>query len=261
VLTRALQVHIVHFDKQQKITQMRLYWDQGSLLKQIDVIGSRARNWPIRDGKDQGRLIAASEATVAQPESAASSRRSTTSRGPDDVTIAERPTSSRSSVSNAMNDPHASLSLFQPHDPAQDADSPVSRPIAPRAQSAKPPPREYSELFVGEEPGTPSPENVAASPQKKERIPNKSGGGKNFRPNRLFDETEEEQTAPTPLSVKTSSVKYNHFEFGDGEDESTPKVRDTSRPIKSKHASQWGEYGAWLIVTWLLTVCQTLRTL
>ena len=40
---------MVHFDKSGKITQIRQYWDQGSLLKQIDVIGARSRNWPIRD--------------------------------------------------------------------------------------------------------------------------------------------------------------------------------------------------------------------
>ncbi|KAF2109483.1 hypothetical protein BDV96DRAFT_502527 [Lophiotrema nucula] len=231
-------VHIVHFDKDQKISQIRLYWDQGSLLKQIDVIGARARNWPIRDGKEQSRLISTSSAAVAQPESAASSRRSTASRGPDDVTITERPASSRSSHSNAMNDPHASLSLFHAREVNQESELP-SRPIAPRAQSAKPPPREYSELFVGENPGTPSPgNNGISSPQKKDRIPTKSGGGKNFKASRLFEE--EEDAVPTPLSVKTNSSKYNHFEFGDGlDDDATPKVRDTVRNNKSKHMSQW----------------------
>ncbi|KAF2187006.1 hypothetical protein K469DRAFT_705554 [Zopfia rhizophila CBS 207.26] len=232
-------VHIVQFDKDQSISQIRLYWDQGSLLKQIDVIGARARNWPIRDGRDQARLIATSSASVTQPPSGPSSRRSTTSRGPDEVIIAERPISSRSSASNAMGDPHASLSLFQPREINQE--SAYDRPIAPRAQSAKPPPRDYSELFAGEEePPSPSPAEKTPSPQK-QRILVKSGGGKNFKPNRLFEETEEEKAAATPLSVKTNSKKYNHFEFGDNDDEqATPKVRETARPTtKSKHMSQW----------------------
>lgn len=171
-----------------------------------------------------------------------------------------------------MNDPHATLSLFQPRDANRDAA--VSQPIAPRAQSAKPPPREYSELFVGEDPASPSPANAYSSPQKrgipaksgagknfkpnrlfegdeeeiatpagppspqKRGIPAKSGAGKNFKPNRLFEETEEEKAAPTPMSVKTNAKKYDHFEFGNGEDEATPKVRETARP-KSKHMSQW----------------------
>lgn len=216
---------MVHFDKDQKISQIRLYWDQGSLLKQIDVIGARARNWPIRDAREQARLITTSYSTVAQPVApAASSRRSTASRGQD-------PTS------NAMNDPHASLSLFQPRDLNQDESTPP-RPIAPRVQSAKPPPRDYSELFVGDEATSSSEINDASSPSK-QRIPVKAGGGKNYKPSRLFDE--EEDPVATPLSVKTNSKKYNHFEFGEGEDaDATPKVRDTSRPVtKSKHMSQW----------------------
>ncbi|WEW58417.1 hypothetical protein PRK78_003885 [Emydomyces testavorans] len=50
-------IHMVHFDNERKISQIRLHWDQGSLLKQIEVINSRHWNWPIRDGPEQTRLI------------------------------------------------------------------------------------------------------------------------------------------------------------------------------------------------------------
>ncbi|KAF7959854.1 hypothetical protein EAE96_001459 [Botrytis aclada] len=53
-------IHIVSFDGNGKIQQIRQNWDQGSLLKLIDVIGKTGRNWPIRDGKDQIKLIASS---------------------------------------------------------------------------------------------------------------------------------------------------------------------------------------------------------
>ena len=218
---------MVHFDTAGKIAQMRQYWDQGSLLKQIDVIGSRSRNWPIRDGKDQSRLIASSSATVAQTEPTSSSRPSTgASRGADDDSIASR---SRASTNNATKDPHASLSLFQPRDTNQE-ESQNSQPVAPRAQSAKPPPREYSELFVGENAASPSP-----SPHK---IPVKAGGGKNYKANRLFEDDEDFSAARAPMSVKTNAKKYDHFDFGDGED--TPKVRETARAAtRSKHESHW----------------------
>lgn len=215
---------MVHFDHAGKITQIRLYWDQGALLKQIDVIGARSRNWPIRDSKEQARLIS-SAAAAAQPDSEPSSRRSTTSRGPDDVSIASR---SRGSTNNAMNDPHASLSLFE-NRKVSDNDSYASQPIAARVQSAKPPPREYSELFVGEGSGSPSP-----SPQK---IPTKSGGGKNYKASRLFEEDDEEEAKVPGSTIKTNPKKYEHFAFGDGED--TPKVRDTARPIKTKGQATW----------------------
>ena len=217
----------MHFDSAGKIIQIRQYWDQGSLLKQIDVIGSRSRNWPIRDGKDQSRLISTSSKAGSQSDSAPSTRPST-SRGADEVSIASRSRGSTRST-NATNDPHASLSLFQPRNTEQD-ESQDSRPIAPRAQSAKPPPREYSELFVGDDAGSPSP-----SPQK---FPVKGGGGQNYKPSRLFDNTEDNEPAPTPTGVKTNAKKYNHFEFGDGED--TPTARDTARPsTRGKNGPNW----------------------
>lgn len=66
----------------------------------------------------------------------------------------------------------------------------------------------------------------------------KSGGGKNFQRSRLFDE--EDEPVATPFSVKTNAKKYNHFEFGENEDEATPKAQETSRPkSKAQHTSQW----------------------
>lgn len=209
-----------------------MYWDQGALLKQIDVIGARARNWPIRDGKDQTRLIATSFATVVQPEPAPASRPSTGARGQDEVSIAERPiTSSRRNTNNAMNDPHATLNLFQPREVNLEETS-QPRPQGARMQSAKPPPRDMSELFVGEDSATPTAAN-GSSPQKR-------GGGKNYKANRLFDETEEDMAGATPMSsVKTNAKKYSHFEFGDGEDAPTPKASESQTSKKTKHASQW----------------------
>lgn len=216
---------MVHFDQAGKITQIRLYWDQGALLKQIDVIGARSRNWPIRDSKEQARLIASSSAAAAQPDSAPSTRPSTASRGADEVSISSR---SRGSTNNAMNDPHASLSLFQPRNVEED-DSHSSQPIAPRAQSAKPPPREYSELFVGENAGSPSP-----SPQ---RIPVKAGSGKNYKANRLFEDVEEEAAVVKGPGVKTNPKKYEHFDFAEGGEEATPKARNPA--TKTKGQAKW----------------------
>ena len=226
----AAQVHIVHFDSADKITQIRQYWDQGSLLKQIDVIGARSRNWPIREGPEQAKLIKSS-AQFTQPDSAPSSRPSTASRGADEVSVR-----SRGSTNNAMNDPHASLSLFERRQIEEEEVS-SAHPTAPRVLSAKPPPREYSELFVGENAGSPSPQN--------QRIPVKGGTNKKTQVNRLFDETEEDKiAATTPLKgTKTNPKKYSHFEFGDGGDEETPRGRDASRKEgprgNSKSQANW----------------------
>ncbi|EMD94298.1 hypothetical protein COCC4DRAFT_163263 [Bipolaris maydis ATCC 48331] len=221
-------VHVVHFDHAGKITQIRQYWDQGSLLKQIDVIGARSRNWPIRDASEQIRLIS-NNASASQPESAASSRPTTAaSRGADEVSISSR---SQRSTSNAMNDPHASLSLFAPRE-TEEEPTYTGQPGAPRAQSAKPPPREYSELFATAEGGSPTPS---------QKIPAKSGAGKNYKPNRLFEEDDDESVTSAPSSVKTNSKKYDHFQFGDGEE--TPKAPEALRPrqnqLRTKNSAHW----------------------
>ena len=167
------QVHIVHFDTSQKIQQVRLYWDQGSLLKSVDVIGARARNWPIRDGKDQVRLVASSAAAATQGDGF--SRPSTMSSGSEasrdskDVVITNKP---RSQSKNVTRDPHASLSLFAPHDDLEESSQSVA-PRAPKSQSAKPPPRDYHDLFVGNDSdASPQPPRLsAASPTKENGAP------------------------------------------------------------------------------------------
>lgn len=36
---------------------MRVYWDQSTVLKQLEVFGQRGRGWPITDGQTQLSLI------------------------------------------------------------------------------------------------------------------------------------------------------------------------------------------------------------
>ena len=218
-------MHIVHFDSSQKIQQIRLYWDQGSLLKLVDVIGSRAKNWPIRDGKDQARLIASSAAGI--PRGLASSGPTT-----QDPSMSRTTGKSRSESENVTRDPHASLSLFGPREEGDEASdtmapraSAIAKPAprdyhdlfvgnesdaspqtkardkspkkdnggicAPKAQSANPPPRDYHDLFVGEDLNvSPGAKGRTAFPKKEITTPAhmapKGGAGKNYQPSRLF---------------------------------------------------------------------------
>lgn len=231
------------------------------------MIGARARNWPIRDGKDQARLIASSAA------------HSQTNEPISDTRIGSRDQNARvtnqpvASSKNVTGDPHASLSLFAPrdtnnlpsHQPAavatrisakppprdyQDlfasnesdglsADARVSSPQKEnrglKAQSAKPPPRDYSDLFVGNESENTVPGNHFT--------PNTKGGaGKNFQPSRLFDTDNSQPGTPgTPVDpsdkfIKPHPSRYNHFELGAGNE--TDKGAVLPRP-KTKHQSQW----------------------
>ncbi len=203
------QVHIVHFDHERKIDQIRLYWDQGSLLKQMEVIGARAKNWPIRDGKDQARLIATSASSTSS------------STGPSGSADTTRPQSNRS----AVGDPHASLSLFQPRN-ADEESSVQPASVAPRA-SAKPPPREYNELFAADD----ASKRPASESRGNNGVAVKDGAGKNFQRFRLFDENDEPAEEKSPERLKTYTNKYNHFEFGDGED--APATERIISPLKT----------------------------
>ncbi|KAL8768706.1 MAG: hypothetical protein Q9209_005124 [Squamulea sp. 1 TL-2023] len=271
-------IHIVQFDINRKIQQLRLFWDQGSVLKQIEVIGSRGKNWPIRDGKDHVKLITSSAAAA----SSAGSLRPTMSNGsrdPNEVVITTKPTEPRKNVTR---DPHASLSLFAGRDEDyeasqkptvaaprgsarppprnynelfadndEDPSKTQQKPTSPKKgarpgskdQSARPPPRDYHDLFVGDEnDASPSSKGRPASPQKENASLAKAGAGKNFQPNRLFEDTSEQSAIPgaqSPEKVrKPHPTKFNHFDFSD---EPAPKKAEQPLPArpKTKHQSKW----------------------
>lgn len=241
------------------------------------MIGSRARNWPIRDGKDQARLIASSSAVGSQTNGLHDQNEKSTTNKP----IAP----SR----HVTGDPHASLSLFVPQvtnrdtshhpaavaprvsakppprdyqelfagnewdsSPAENAggSSPQKDNKALKAQSARPPPRDYHDLFVGNESdASPAAKSKQVSPQKENRpitpgsMVSKGGAGKNYQPSRLFETGNSQGGTPgTPVEsdkfIKPHPKKYNHFELGEGnEDAGTGRGMATRQ--KTKHQSQW----------------------
>lgn len=269
-------MHIVRFDSNHRISQIRLYWDQGSLLKLVDVIGARARNWPIRDGKDQARLIASCAAGTIQSNGSVPPN---SNKAPQESTAPGKP---RSQSTNVTRDPHATLELFAPRREEENAPAPAV--VAPRG-SAKPPPRDLQDLFGGNDPDTsprtkasavspqrnsvgmrlpkaqtanpaprdyhdlfvsngsgplPAPTENRSSPSKSIMSPgaiaSKGGAGKNFKPSRLFETDEDPGTPKSPerSSYKPHPQKYDHFEFGKGEDAEPAQPRP-----KTKHQNQW----------------------
>ncbi|KAF2769457.1 hypothetical protein EJ03DRAFT_92270 [Teratosphaeria nubilosa] len=197
-------IHIVSFDSEGKIKQIRLHWDQGSLLKQVEAIGRTGRNWPIRDGKQQ--IDAISKGLKAAGQDSVEGASSLPLRGPQEVVIDRH---KRHESVSATRDPHASLSLFAPRDPNEEAASrSYNGPkYAPR-ETAKPPSRDLADI-VGED--RPDQNHTRST------SPTKGGAGKNFNPNRLFDDNDE-NAAPLPAQKKTYKDKYEHFDFGEGED-------------------------------------------
>ncbi|KAL8821488.1 MAG: hypothetical protein Q9223_000454 [Gallowayella weberi] len=271
-------IHVVQFDHHQKIQQLRLFWDQGSVLKQVEVVGSRGKNWPIRDGKDHVKLIASSAAAASSTVTSRPTM-SNGSQDPNEVVITSKPTEARK---NATRDPHASLSLFSGRDDEYEASQkptiaaprgsarptprdynelfgdndpepsrPAQRPTSPKKgarpgskdQTAKPAPRDYHDLFVGDEnDASPSSKARATSPQKENAPITKAGSGKNFQPNRLFGDTSEQSATPGAQSPdklrKPHPTKFNHFDF---DDEPPPKKAEQPLPNRpqTKHQNQW----------------------
>jgi hypothetical protein len=225
----------VSFDANGKILQIRQSWDQGSLLKLIDVIGKTGRNWPIRDGKDQIKLITSSVKSAGKtPVDSAPNADEAVSR-------------SRGNSNNVTRDPHASLSLFAPRE--KNIQDSLPAVVAPRA-SARPAPRDLSELFVGNDsdnsPASPSKTSRERSESPSKVVAPKFGAGKNFAPSRLFDNDENSPIRPTlkgnsaDHSYRPNPTKYQHFDFADGTDPQDAPRPTPLKDVKSKHGSQWG---------------------
>ncbi|CAJ2513347.1 Uu.00g014660.m01.CDS01 [Anthostomella pinea] len=230
-------MHLVYFDGHGKILQIRRSWDQGALLKQLDIIGKTGRNWPIRDSTEQIRMI---QNCVKTSDGARPAQGTTHA-----TDMATRP---RDNSTNIMRDPHASLSLFAPRD---DADQSIAAVISPRG-GTRPRQRDFAEI-LGDEPVEAPVSSPSAGRQRSESpsktIAPKAGGSKKFQPSRLFDTDQVDQVDESPYSpgnvkspeshYRTNPKKYKHFEFADGSDAQDAPRPGNATPQKTKHSSQW----------------------
>lgn len=144
-----------------------------------------------------------------------------------------------------IKDPHTSLDLFSPNRPNEDlrSESPATA-VAPRA-SARPPPREMSELFAaGHEDYEPTPRGSPKKSVPFDAVAPKGAGAQKFGNVRVFEgDGEQEQKI-----YRTNPARYDHFDIGDG-DENDPLQHKSSlnrekqsvpmRARTDKHASNW----------------------
>ncbi|KAL8413920.1 hypothetical protein RB594_005234 [Gaeumannomyces avenae] len=214
--------HFVAFDRAGKIVQIRQSWDQASLLKQLDVIGRSGRNWPIRDSKDQIKLI-----TKCVGGSAAATE------------AADLASRSRGSSTNAMRDPHATLNLFAPRAEEPEPESIIS----PYAGKTRPRQRSFTEI-LGDEPEDDDGSGVSGDSPSKSVIAPKGGAGKNFQPMRLFDGAAEAQGPDSPEQrapdrfYRPNPKKQSEF----GANVSRPPVpEDRKKAVKNMEAN-WSSY-------------------
>ena len=137
-----------------------------------------------------------------------------------------------------VKDPHASLDLFQKVEDVRRELRPNA--VAPRV-SARPVPRDDSEIFAaGREEVEPSP-GKTASPEKE--VASKGATGQNFKPSRLF---ENEPEKDSPALKKSNPAKYNHFHIGNEPEHDLSQHVDPksssqipTRPKSQKHATTW----------------------
>ncbi|KAL3494044.1 hypothetical protein BJX62DRAFT_56029 [Aspergillus germanicus] len=252
-------IHIVRFNNQNQIQSVRVYWDQASLLKQVEVIGNRSRNWPVRDADKQIRLIRLASNSTAADNGAAPVPQVKPSFTANKDNVPQAPPSPGK---KHIKDPYAADSLFDLISPSKDGAEPVRLPRAPA--SAKPPPRDYNELFVGDE------ENDApdATPTRSRTVAPKAGAGKNYRPSRIFDADEvEDLKEATPVAPKAGAGKnyrpsrifdddetaahetheqiayrantkrFDHFELGG--DNSSREIKPIASRPGSRHVNHW----------------------
>ena len=208
------------------INQIRQYWDQGTLLKQMGVIGKSGRNWPIKDGKDQCKLVQSSVANVP-PTSGVSQTR--------DRGISNASNGSTSSSIRPTPDPHSTLSLFAPREQEQLAE--IKPAVIPPRNSAKPPPRDLGDLFIssdGESNGNKTEEVILP------KTPAKFSRGRNY--DFLDDDSHESPPDNSGRGVKPDPKKYNHFEMSDEYPDLRPaaRARDDSRNKSSWDFESFG---------------------
>ncbi|KAK2873502.1 hypothetical protein FQN49_002318 [Arthroderma sp. PD_2] len=234
-------VHIVHFDAEDKIVQIRQYWDQASLLRQLSVIGSR-NNWPICDSVEQKRLVASSIASAAK-----CSKKPEPELEPKKVEKVEEQVPKKEKAAKEVETP---LSFFE----AQSIEEPLPATKSRASTfSAKPPPRDYNDLFQGDdEPLVTPPRSrdqvlgISATPKTVSKTythfefgEGKLPGDKPLKESKTHDHFEfSDEVDPKVLEEqKRSPAKSHapdHFEFGEADEIPLPV-----RPRSSKHLSQW----------------------
>ncbi|KAG5519967.1 hypothetical protein PMAC_000244 [Pneumocystis sp. 'macacae'] len=130
-------IYIMEIDEDEKISHIRVFWDQSIVLKELEIISHR-QTWPIKTGKEQCYYMRNKENNNSLP-----------------------------SKKNQQN-PSKRLSIFEPHEEPPREFHQV--PVQPRS-SAKPSLRPYEDLFVTKD--TPTSVKLYKNDQKNNTIVSK----------------------------------------------------------------------------------------
>ncbi|KAK9456246.1 hypothetical protein V1511DRAFT_496953 [Dipodascopsis uninucleata] len=176
-------IHSVVFQNG-KIKSIRLFWDQGTMLKQINIIGTRGNIWPIFNGIEQEKLLV-SDATPSDNPS------------PQSATIRATPSPPKKQYDVSEQEP--------------DAEMPYSRPaVVPPSESSKPPSRSFQDIVDSQTGPVPrSPARQGTAPQSVDIFAN-SDTPEQIRAKRIFNQKNFEPhwkfgTPEKPLSPYTKT--------------------------------------------------------
>ena len=245
-----MQIHIVHFDTEHQIKQIRIHWDQACLLRQVEVIGARGRAWPIRDGKDQIRLLKTavterSTAAVPAQETQLPVRSSSPSKrrikdpyaaeSLDDLLAPDKEAAEREARAEPSKpsfagkrytrDPYGAGSLNEILSPSKQPPAPVA-PFAPA--SGRPAARNFSDIFVKDDD---VPESPSRPQRRAPRVP------------------EEDESGQGPVDedrnfYKTIPGKFSHFDIGGDNPDREIKEETRSQHSNIYRSKKWdfGDY-------------------
>ncbi|CAN6638889.1 hypothetical protein TRVA0_017S01156 [Trichomonascus vanleenenianus] len=138
---RVYLVHLVDFDEEGLIVGIRYLWDQATVLKQINVIGTRGNAWPIVAGDRQADQ-ARTSCTAAPSVPASPSH-------PPPPTTPKRNTTTHARTQSAIRSWPDQVNLFDAASgDAMEKVPPPTKAIEPPSPSAKPPHRSLHEIMA-----------------------------------------------------------------------------------------------------------------
>ncbi|KAK9467906.1 hypothetical protein V1512DRAFT_260333 [Lipomyces arxii] len=209
-------IHSVVFQGD-KIKSVRLFWDQGSMLKQLGIIGARGNVWPIFSGSEQEKLMMN-----------------------DTVPTNATPPFSKLEI-------HGRREPFKISELDQEDEVVLPRPAAiAHSVSAKPQPRSFQNILDSDEPAPASPMRRGNAPEAYNMFDEKSNA---YLTHKITKVPAPEFSTPEQIRAKRNFNAKNfepHFQFGvpDNKPEPQAKTRSNMHPQPDEPSWDYGSKGA-----------------
>ncbi|KAK9388345.1 hypothetical protein V1515DRAFT_598583 [Lipomyces mesembrius] len=199
-------IHSVIFDVD-KIKSVRLFWDQGTMLKQLNIIGSRGNIWPIVSGSDQEKLMISDVVPSSKP-----------------VPVGEKTETFRPRKQFDISQLEPEIEVVLPR-PA----------VIHTAASSKPQPRSFQDIIDSQADPTPlSPRRQGKAPEAYDLFDEKNQRPLPARHMKGPGPTSENLSTPSHVRAKRFTAKNfeAHFKFGTPDQKPSPysKTRANMHP-------------------------------